>query len=79
MSIRVIASVGVVLSVAMTSFSIYLGVIEHSYSPVQTRELSLTSLEGRQPLCLQYHVTPSTTASLIPGSGKIVQCGDTSR
>ena len=75
MSIRVIASVGVMLSVAMTSFSIYLGIIEHSYSPMQTREVSLTSLQGRQTLCFQYRVQPSTTATVIPGSEKLVQCG----
>ena len=63
MSIRVIASVGVMLSVAMTSFSIYLGIIEHSYSPIRTREVSLTFPQGRETLCFQYHVQPSTTAT----------------
>ena len=79
MSIRVIASVGVMLSVAMTSFSIYLGIIEHSYSPLHTRELSLTSLEGRSSLCLQYHVQTNTASTVIPGTVKVVRCGATSK
>jgi hypothetical protein len=78
MSIRVIASVGVMLSLAVTSFSIYLGIIEHSYSPAQTREYSLTSLEGRKTICLQYQAATSTTSTVIPGSTKVVQCGDQS-
>jgi hypothetical protein len=76
MSIRVIASVGVMLSVAMTSFSIYLGIIEHSYSPVQTREISLASLNGRRSVCLQYRVSTSTTSTIVPGTRR--QCGPTS-
>jgi|GEM_PF-4759760 len=75
MSIRVIASVGVLLSVAMTSFSIYLGIVEHSYSPMQTRELSLNTLEGPKTLCFQYQVRSNTTPTVIPGTAKVVPCG----
>lgn len=76
MSIRVIASVGVMLSVAMTSFSIYLGVVEHSYSPMKTREYSYTSRAGRESVCVQYRVSPSTASTLVAGSQKVVRCGD---
>jgi hypothetical protein len=51
-SIRVIATIGVMLSVAVTSFSIYLGVVEHAYS-VQTREVGY----ARSVLCFQQHHT----------------------
>jgi hypothetical protein len=76
MSIRVIASVGVMLSIAVTSFSIYLGVIEHSYSPLHTREYSLLSPEGRKTICVQYPAATSTTSTVIPGTTKVVPCGD---
>jgi hypothetical protein len=66
MSIRVIASVGVMLSVAVTSFSIYLGTIEHSYSPVRTHQSSLTSLTVQRTLCLPYR-----THSMILGTTKV--------
>ena len=79
MSIRVIASVGVMLSVAMTSFSIYLGVIEHSYAPVQTSRYSIPSLKGRTTQCMQYHVLASTTSTVVPGTAKVVECGGTSK
>jgi hypothetical protein len=47
MPTRVIASIGVVLCAAMTSFSIYLGVIEHIYAPSRTRAIPIAT-EGRQ-------------------------------
>jgi hypothetical protein len=78
MSIRVIASVGVMLSIAVTSFSIYLGIVEHSYSPVHTGGFSIASLEGRKSICVQYHVAASTTSTVVPGSEKVVPCADTS-
>lgn len=67
------------LSVAMTSFSIYLGIIEHSYSPVQTREISVSSFGGKTTLCMQYHVLASTTSTVIPRTATVVPCGVTSK
>ena len=43
MSVRAIASVGVMLCAAVTSFSTYLGVIEHAYSPAHIRVVTLVS------------------------------------
>jgi hypothetical protein len=63
------------LSVAVTSFSIYLGIIEHSYSPLHTREYSLTTYKGHTTICLQYNAATSTTSTVIPGTAKVVQCG----
>ncbi len=64
MSVRALASVGVILCVAMTSFSIYLGVIEHAYSPATLRTATLVSQAGRrETICLstQHQSTATTT------------------
>ncbi len=52
MSVRAIASVGVMLCAAVTSFSIYLGVIEHAYSPAHIRVVTLVSERGRNSTCV---------------------------
>jgi hypothetical protein len=63
MSVRAIASVGVVLCAVMTSFAIYLGVIEHVYAPLTVRAATLVSQSGRQSICIatQHPRNTSTT------------------
>jgi hypothetical protein len=74
--IRAIAGVGVVLCVAMTSFSIYLGVVEHVYAAprqVQTKVVFSYSPEGRQATCFTSSPRGSTTTT-TPSRAKQVPC-----
>jgi hypothetical protein len=52
MSTRVIAAIGVVLCLAMTSFSIYLGVVEHSYTRGHAHTLAVAPPPERVLNCL---------------------------
>ena len=66
MSIRVIASIGVVLCIAMTSFSIYLGVAEHIYTPLRTESILVGGSlgpQGRQMVCIQLQQNHNTTTT----------------
>jgi hypothetical protein len=72
MSTRVIAAIGVVLCLAMTSFSIYLGVVEHSYTRTHVHaQSSITSLGGREDICMAVtpglRVTPLSRAASAHG------------
>jgi len=61
MSTRVLASIGVALCMAMTSFSIYLGVIEHIYAPRHTYQYVLQTNFGTQEICVPVPTHHSTT------------------
>jgi hypothetical protein len=76
MSVRAIASVGVFLCVAMTSFSIYLGVVEHAYSPPAIRTATLVSMHGRTSICVatQRELDTSTTTDVKRTT--VESCGD---
>jgi hypothetical protein len=74
MSTRVIASVGVVLCVAMTSFSIYLGVIEHVYTHQTTFTHVLASPQGRQLICEKVQPSNNTTTTNGTVIDKNVTC-----
>jgi hypothetical protein len=67
MSIRLIASIGVVLCVAMTTFSIYLGVVEHADQQPRTH-VSLPALQERSALCfsIEQRHAPRGDASSAP-------------
>jgi len=68
MSTRVIASVGVILCAAMTSFSIYLGAVEHVYTQKAPSASALSSLTTRQLVCERFQRTHNTTTT----SGEVV-------
>jgi hypothetical protein len=53
MSTRVIASIGVVLCAAMTSFSIYLGVVERVYTPKAKVTPTQAAPDARHFICEQ--------------------------
>lgn len=72
MRIRAIASVGVMLCVAMTSFSIYLGVIEHVYAPPELRAQTLVTVNGKQVICLGGQASHNTTTTVV--GMKVVSC-----
>jgi hypothetical protein len=60
--LRAIAVVGVVLCAATTSFSIYLGIVEHVYSPPRTYTDVYANPQGqRQEFC--YTLRDTTTTS----------------
>jgi hypothetical protein len=63
MSTRVLASIGVVLCMVMTSFSIYLGVIEHIYTPHARTSIVVQTAFGTDRICLpaQSHRNTTTT------------------
>ena len=63
MSTRVIASIGVVLCAAMTSFSIYLGVIEHVYIHRTVPAHVLSSPQGRLLFCEEVQHQNNTTTT----------------
>ncbi len=62
MSTRWIAGIGLVLCVAMTSFSIYLGAVEHVYRP-KPHEHALPTVPSRDFICqsIQFRHTTVTT------------------
>lgn len=62
---RAIASVGVVLCLAMTSFSIYLGIAEHAFNrhPAADVAFVLPTGRGRQVVCLEYEHTSTTISA----------------
>ncbi|HEV3211903.1 MAG TPA: hypothetical protein VGZ03_00765 [Acidimicrobiales bacterium] len=68
MSTRWIASVGVVLCAAMTSFSIYLGVVEHVYTPKAIGLHADAALDGRHFICekIQRWDNTTTTSGAVP-------------
>lgn len=66
MSIRAIAGVGVVLCLAMTSFSIYLGIAEHVYAPKRAAYAAyvVRTPMGRHTVCVKTGTgTPTTVVS----------------
>jgi hypothetical protein len=67
MSIRWIAGIGLVLCVAMTSFSIYLGAVEHVYRPRAPVERSLPAVPPRDFSCqfVQFRHTTTTTSGTV--------------
>ena len=66
MSTRLIASVGVILCAAMTSFSIYLGVIERVYTPKAHVTHTLGSETQRQLQCQQLQLQHNTPTTIGP-------------
>lgn len=67
MSTRVIASIGVVLCAAMTSFSIYLGVIERVYTPKSKVTRTVSAPDARHFICEQIqplHNMTTTSAAV---------------
>ncbi len=73
MRIRAIAGVGVMLCVAMTSFSIYLGVIEHVYASPELRAHTLATVNGKEVICLGGTASHNTTTTSVAGL-KVVSC-----
>jgi hypothetical protein len=63
--IRAIAGVGVSMCVAVTTFSIYLGIVEHTYSP-RTRDPGVVTVDGRLNACPwdQVHNNLTTTTGV---------------
>jgi hypothetical protein len=61
MSTRWIAGIGLVLCAAMTTFSIYLGAVEHVYRPKPPHETSLNSVPLRDLSCQVIQFRPTTT------------------
>jgi hypothetical protein len=79
MSTRVIASIGVMLCLVMTAFSIYLGVAEHVYSPHKHDTFALSRPLSRDVVCSSSpRVNNTATSSVVFGEG-IVPCHDPSR
>jgi hypothetical protein len=74
MSIRWIAGIGLVLCVAMTSFSIYLGAIEHVYRERAPRVQVLSTVPPRDFACnvLQFRPTTTTTRGPAPANAACV-------
>lgn len=74
MVMRAIAGVGVVLCLAITSFSIYLGIAENAFSHPKTVDTAwvMTIGNARQRLCLEYQ-QPSRTATTV-SAAKSVSC-----
>jgi hypothetical protein len=70
MSTRWIAGIGLVLCVAMTSFSIYLGAVEHVYRPKAPPVRSLTAAPRRDFICqfVQFRHTTTTTTTATSGT-----------
>jgi hypothetical protein len=84
MSTRVIASIGVVLCAAMTSFSIYLGVIEHIYTPTpkDSPRLSghvISSPDGRHFICESVQRSDNTTTTNNALVSRLVPCKGSTR
>jgi len=66
MSTRAIASIGVVLCAAMTSFSIYLGVVERVYTP-KSKVTHTAAPDARHFICEQIqplHNMTTTSAAV---------------
>jgi hypothetical protein len=63
MSTRWIAGIGLVLCAAMTTFSIYLGAVEHVYRPKPPRVHALNSVPPRDLSCQVVHFRPTTTTT----------------
>jgi hypothetical protein len=66
----------------MTSFSIYLGVIEHIYKPNKpsaTRTVSRVVLDGRQLICLKVQQPHNATTTSDAAATKVVSCRDLGR
>ena len=82
MSTRAIASVGVVLCAAMTSFSIYLGVVEHIYTPKISSHVEghiLSSSNGRHFICEKIQRPDNTTTTNGSVVSKQVPCQSSAR
>ena len=82
MSIRAIASVGVMLCIAVTSLSIYLGVVEHVYAPREARsfapgtmhQILISGLGDRAPVCEALRNTSSTSSGSPGGTTVVTSC-----
>lgn len=64
---KVIASVGVVLCLAMTSFAIYLGIAEHVYAPHASyapAALVFYTPNGRSETCARSSKVTTTTSDV---------------
>lgn len=67
MSTRVLASIGVALCVLMTSFSIYLGVIEHIYAPTsRVHSFLLETPIGARKICVEVRTSHGHTTKITP-------------
>jgi hypothetical protein len=75
--IRVIASVGIVLCLAMTAFSIYLGIAEHVYQPPRTHVVEFATSGGREALCFSIQTHHNTTTTGPRRSVSRVSCAHT--
>jgi hypothetical protein len=74
MSTRVIASIGVVLCAAMTSFSIYLGVLERVYTPRSQVTPSVLAPNARHLICEQIQPAHNTTTTNATAAAGYVHC-----
>lgn len=82
MSTRWIAGIGLVLCVAMTSFSIYLGAVEHVYRPKAPLRGSISTVPPRDFTCqvVQFrHTTTTTSGTLIVHAMPCVHAAPSSR
>jgi hypothetical protein len=67
--IRAIASVGVMLCAAITSYSIYLGIAEHVYTPTRFNAAIVPAARGLQIAC--YKVQVDSSATTVPHAKSI--------
>jgi len=74
MSIRAIAAVGVLLCVAMTSLSIYLGVVEHAYGPRSAHQVLVMESMVHRTICDEQNSARSTTTTSSSPSMRISGC-----
>jgi hypothetical protein len=70
MSIRVIATVGVMLCIAVTTFAIYLGVVERVYVPVRGVNVGTSQSTDRARICGPVSQLVDTT--IMPSSSPFV-------
>ena len=80
MSTRLLASIGIVLCVAMTTFSIYLGVIENIYGKTSYSHHTLSYLavgSGRvEDVCIGVPRPSKTTTTSAPSSSPFMTAGN---
>ena len=73
MSMRVIASVGVMLSVAVTSLALYLGVQERVYLPGHVGSIVTAEVNRLRVCTLSMHQENATTSTVV-FTGWYAQC-----
>ena len=74
MSIRTIAAVGVLLCAAVTSLSIYLGVVEHAYGPRSAHEVLVMQSVVHRTICDAVRTPQSTTTTSLAPMAQFSGC-----